>query len=101
MKLIESKKYKEATRDYLTYGQPVFKSDITYPCEHYIKEYANDPSSVDIIDKIIEGQSKKGWFIIVKYRAKNGFGALVLQATEFEVRFDAVNKIYQVGRIIS
>lgn len=100
LKLIDSKKYKEAVKNYLIYGQTIWESDITYPCEHYINQNANDPSSIDIIEKKIEGQSKKGWYVLVTYRGKNAFGGLVLQKSEFEVQFDAINKLYQVIRVV-
>lgn len=96
LKLIDSKKYKDAQKNFLMYGQPIQRNDITYPCESYLRQNLNDPGSLDIIDTDTEGQSKKGWVVWIKYRAKNGFGALVLQVGKFEVQYNATNKEYTV-----
>jgi hypothetical protein len=56
----------------------------------------NDPGSLDIIDYSLKGQSKKGWIVSLKYRAKNGFGALVLNQSTFTVQYDLINKLWVV-----
>ena len=72
------------------------KTDLTSPCENYLFENANDPKNLDIIENVIKGQSKNGWVVVVKYRGKNGYGGIVLQRTEFDVRYSVENKNYYV-----
>lgn len=100
-KWIDSKKYQETLENYMIFGQPFGESDLTSPCKSYLEENLNDPSSLDIVDFAIEGQSKKGWIVWAKYRAKNGFGALVLQASKFIVQYSIGNKIFQVTQAIT
>lgn len=96
LKLIDSKKYKEALENWLKYGQPYSKYELKSACEYYLKQVANDPSSIDIDDWKIEGQSKDGWLVLVKYRGKNGFGALVVNVSRFDVRFNPLEKSFYV-----
>lgn len=96
LKLLKTKKCTEALAGYLVYGQPNDKSDLTYPCEEYLKQNIKDPSSLDISDEVIKGQSQKGWVVVLKYRAKNSFGEIVEEIRKFEVQYNDPNGIYQV-----
>lgn len=67
--------------------------DGSVPCvEDYIKEHLNDPSSYESVEwtKVVKLDtsfarlySGAQYATVAKYRAKNGFGALVLQKTMF------------------
>jgi len=95
-KFQKSKKYQDAVNGHLKYGQPISKSDLTVPCEYYLEANMNDPSSLDIISSQIEGQSKNGWLVLVKYRGKNAFGGLVVNVTQFELQYNETAKVYDV-----
>lgn len=95
LRLAESKKMKDALKNWFTYGQPS-KFDLKYACQYYLEQNANDPSSIDIEDWKVDGQSKNGWVVIAKYRGKNAFGGLVLNVSKFDIRFNPANKFYYV-----
>ena len=48
LKFINSKKNKDATVNWLTYGQPHSEYDLQLACESVLKENANDPESINI-----------------------------------------------------
>lgn len=98
-KLSKSKKYTEALSNYIIYGQPMMSVDITYPCEAHIKEYANDPESIDIEKSIITGKTKKGYEVMVKYRGNNAFGGKVLNISSFDVRYNFINNSFYVFKM--
>jgi|GEM_PF-2840089 ribosome-associated translation inhibitor RaiA len=84
-KFDRSKKYKIASINWLTWGQPQ-EYELKSACEMWFKRSANDPSSVEFGDSGISGRSKNGWIYQATIRAKNGFGALIVQTWEFDVR---------------
>ena len=94
LKFIASKKNKDAIKNWLTYGQPLSEYELKIACKTFLKENAHDPSSIDIEDYKIDGQSKNGWVVIVKYRGKNAFGGLVLNVSTFDVRYNPIDKFY-------
>lgn len=94
LKFIDGKKYSKAMKDFFTYGQPIGGSELKYACESFLKDNANDPSSIDIEDYQVKGQSKNGWIVAVKYRGKNAFGGLVLNVSTFDVRYNPTDKFY-------
>jgi hypothetical protein len=87
-------KITEADHDYVTYGQPIYESDLTIWCEPALKSILNDPSSLEDEEYKIKGQSKKGWIVLMKYRAKNAFGAYIVNVAKIELQFDSRNNIY-------
>jgi hypothetical protein len=97
-KLDGSKKIQEARTDYVTYGQPSYGTLIAL-CQDYLQNNLNDPESLEIEDKRIDGRTKKGWNVIIKYRATNGFGALTLHQTKFDIRFNMIGATYQVANV--
>lgn len=96
-KYLTSNKYKKASHNYQTYGQPSYEGELFAPCMSAFNTILNDPGSLDIIDRSVKSQSKNGWIIKIVYRAKSGFGANVLQSTTFDVRYDATNHGYYVS----
>lgn len=98
LKLSNSKRYNEAASNYEIYGQPN-EYDLKAACETYLEKVLNDPSSLNIEEWDLRGQSKKGWIVYMKYRAKNAFGALVLQYSIFEVSFNSYEKWYYVNNV--
>lgn len=94
LKLNASKKSKQAMKNWLTYGQPNYGTELESTCETYLKENANDPESIEIENSKVDGQSKNGWIVIMKYRGRNAFGGLVLNITTFDVRFNPTDKYY-------
>ena len=99
LKFIDSKKMKQALSNWLTYGQPEMDFDLKYPCEEYIKDNANDPSSIDFDGFKIKGQSKNGWVVLIRYRGKNVFGGTVLNVNSFIVKFNPTEKSYYVSSV--
>lgn len=84
-KLFNSKKYVEALENFNLYGQPD-DAELYAPCEEYLAEAAKDPSSVKIEKRKIEGRTKHGWEVWLKYSAVNSFGARISQVSKFDVR---------------
>lgn len=59
--------------------------------EEYLENNANDPDSIEIEDCAdVKVDDDKGWLVACKYRGKNGFGAMVLNAQWFVIRNGAV-----------
>lgn len=50
-----------------------------------------------VVGYVIQGQSKKGWTVTVRYRGKNAFGGLVLKISTCDVRFNPSEKVYYVA----
>ncbi|HTA61618.1 MAG TPA: cytochrome c peroxidase, partial [Bacteroidia bacterium] len=90
---LASKKHKEAIKNYIIFGQPADKSEIIEPCKKQLK---NTVSETDIIDSQLKGQSKKGWVVIIKYKAKNKSGDVVAKTTSFDVKYNPIEKNYVI-----
>ena len=67
LELLASKKHKEAIKNYITFGQPVNTEEIITPCK---KQITNVPQT-EVIDGWLNGQSKKGWIVVIKYKTKD------------------------------
>ena len=96
LKFLNSEKFKKASYDWLTYGN-ANEVDLFAACESAFDHILDDPASLDIIDKRVTKQSKHGWIVVIRYRAKNAFGAKVLQMTAFEVRYSVADNAYYVN----
>lgn len=88
----------KADNNFISFGQPIGEYELTGAGERYLENNLNDPSSLEIIDSKVEGRSKNGWIVWTKYRAKNGFGALVMQVSKFEVRYNINVKLFEVTK---
>lgn len=75
-------------RDFLTYGQPWGEGDLKVACEIYLNRVLNDPDSYELENFRILGQTKDAWACEITYRARNGFGGLVLENREFDVKYN-------------
>lgn len=98
MKFVDSKKWAEADKKWLTYGEPGDREYLISPCRDYIVNNAHDPYSIDIVDSGT-GQTNKGWKVQVRYRGKNMLGNKVINVATFDVRFNPVNKSYYVNSV--
>lgn len=96
-KFLSQPKFKKASSDYITYGEPGYEGELYAPCEMAIREILNDPSSLDVIDRKVIKQGKNGWIVSYRYRANNAFGARVQQVTNFEVCYDLSNDGFYVN----
>ncbi|HXU27431.1 MAG TPA: cytochrome c peroxidase [Bacteroidia bacterium] len=90
---LDSKKHKEAIKNYIIFGQPTSKDEIIEPCKQQLKSNIND---ADIIDTKLNGQSKKGWLVLIKYKAKNKSGDIVVKTTSFDIKYNPIEKNYVV-----
>jgi hypothetical protein len=78
-----------------TYGPPskevkvANESDARYMCEQMVEKRLNDPSSAEWIDKYHWPTTKDApqeFTVLMQFRAKNGFGGLVLKRATCKVR---------------
>lgn len=94
------------------------KTDVWNGVAHAVKEYmakhANDPKSVEYIDSSVIIEFTNGMYSqLVEYRAKNGFGGLVVTKTIFFMEGDGyeakvvatgtvaeVDKMLQSGKLV-
>lgn len=79
------------------FGEPPEKSSWDgsyYPVLEYIKNYAHDPDSVKITGCTNLKYTEKGWLVGCDYRARNGFGAIVMQSNWFTIRHDQVVQMH-------
>ena len=90
---LTSKKHKEAIKNYIIFGQPASKDEIIEPCKKQLK---NTISETDIIDSKLNGQSKKGWVVLIKYKAKNKSGEASVKTVSFNVKYNPIEKNYVV-----
>ncbi len=97
LKFNSSKKEKDARYGFFTYGQPLGKFELEDACKNYLEKVLNDPKSFSEVEFTMSGQSKNGWIVVMTYRAKNGFGGLILQTTTFEIRFKFPELYYYVA----
>ncbi len=95
-KFCSSKKLKDALKNYYTYGQPA-TFDLEEPCKNYLRDNLNDPGSLEVNGFKILGQAPSSWLCVMQYRAKNAYGALVMQQTTFDVKFNPANKYFFVS----
>lgn len=68
---------------------------------YYLQEHAHDPSSVKIetLNVVKQDQpGRNGYVAYVKYRAKNGFGALVLGEAYLEVDSTGKNVVQVISQ---
>lgn len=96
MKFVESKKWKDADRDWLTYGEPKMEYDLVEPCETYLQTlgidgYKREKSQVN--------RTKSGYKVKVQYSGKNLFGTRVREVSTFDVRFNPVNNTYYANSV--
>jgi hypothetical protein len=99
LRFISSNKMIKANKNWLIYGQPKLEYDLYEPCEEYLRENANDPGSIDIDQEMVKGQSNNGWIVAIRYRGKNAFGGLVVNANTFEVKFNPSSQAYSLSNI--
>ena len=59
-----------------------------YEAERILPKVLHDPSSLNIDHAKVIGKVKKGWKTIVTYRAKNMFGAYVLNNIYLTMAYD-------------
>ena len=98
-KLIESKN-KEALEKYMKFGEP--DEDLIYiqsSCEVALKSVLKDPDYEIVKDKYFLKQTATGYKYKLLIRAKNSFGAKVLQEMSFDLTYDPVDKIYRVANV--
>jgi len=57
----------------------------SFAVEHYLKEIAHDPGSVDVVECSKAVLTDRCWETKCRYRARNGFGALVSSVGTFRV----------------
>lgn len=72
---------------------PEFLAGCCFKCLRYIKKNAKDPDSVECVNSTppqIEGAS---WTTTTTYRAKNGFGALVMESKKFFLQSNEVVEV--------
>jgi hypothetical protein len=72
-----------------TFGRQPTKATV----KTFLQQVANDPSSVSIENCTSVHHVKDGWAIGCDYRAKNGFGALVMKSNWFVVNHDRVKML--------
>lgn len=65
---------------------------VPYPIEKYLNETLKDPDSIKNEKCFSNGFTNNGWNFTCSYRAKNGFGAYVLEKRTFIVAKDVVVK---------
>jgi len=83
--LLQSKKHKEAVKNYITYGQPATAEEIKDPC---IKKLKSEGIR-DIVSSLLKKQTSKGWLVSISYN-DNG----VLKTTDFNVEYNPITKNY-------
>ena len=87
-------KLNKANSDYILYGQPHSKRDLTIWCEDPIKQVLNDPDSFRIEDSEVKGQNKKGWVVHLRYSYNGGFGVRQIETITFVLQYNAANSVY-------
>jgi cytochrome c peroxidase len=93
LELLAGKKHKDAIKNYITFGQPSNKDEIIEPCKKQLKNTIND---ADIINSQLKRQSKKGWVVLVKYKAKNKSGEYIEKTANFDVKYNPIEKNYVI-----
>jgi len=69
---------------------------------NHIKEQLNDPKSFDLTDYIVQWDSvKNGYYVIIEFRARNGYGALVISRYAGYVYFSKDGQSVSFGQIKS
>jgi cytochrome c peroxidase len=96
LELLESKKHKEAIRNYMVYGQPASLSEITDPCKKHLESKMSDSVKVKIVSAQVKESSKKGWVVLVAYTVQNKQGSSVIKAAKLEVKYNPIDKTYLV-----
>jgi cytochrome c peroxidase len=91
--LLASKKHKEAIENYFIFGQPANKYEILEPCKKHLKNTINE---TDFVESQLKGQSKKGWIVVIKYKAKSKSGETITKEANFDVSYNPIEKNYTV-----
>jgi hypothetical protein len=63
------------------------------PCEHYIKANLNDPSSYEHVGTTVAQIDGEYWTVMTRFRAKNAFGALVINEKKCFIQQGKVVKV--------
>lgn len=99
LQAIENKN-KEALKNYLKFGEPDEDFiEINSSCEAALKDVLKDPDYELVKDKYYLKQSTSGYKYKLLIRAKNSFGAKVLQEMTFDLQYDPTNKMYTVVNV--
>jgi len=86
----------ERQRRLAMFGDPPVRSswDGSYPViERYLKKVAHDPDSIEIVKCTDVFYTKSGWLVGCYFRGRNAFGAKVMDAKWFTIRFNQVIKV--------
>ena len=94
---VAAAKQKAMDRRIASIGEPPQQSawDGSYSeVTHFLKERANDPSSIEIVGctKVSYATSGAGWLVGCDYRGKNAFGGLVMNSNWFVIKHGVVVK---------
>jgi hypothetical protein len=90
-------KDKAALGNYLKYGEP--DEDLIYinsACKTALRTILKDPKYEVVKDNYYLKQTSEGYDYKLLIRAKNSFGANVLQEITFSLVYDPINKSYEV-----
>ena len=90
LKAKEEKKRKERERCIAKFGEPPTSDWGCFLATLYLKNWAHDPSSVDVRSCTKVYHTKDGWLIGCTYRAMNKFGALTLTSNWFIIEHDTI-----------
>lgn len=94
------KLYDTQYANYLKYGPEdaiLLRADAISRLKRGLKSNLHDPKSLEILeDRIKYGKTSKGWQFTIPYRAKNMFGAYVLESMTFSMKWDNDQRAYVV-----
>lgn len=94
------KLYDTQYANYLKYGPEdaiLLRADAISRLERGLKQNLHDPKSLEILkDRIKYVKTSKGWQFTIPYRAKNMFGAYVLESMTFTMKWDNDQRAYVV-----
>ena len=85
--LINSKKHKDAIKDYFTYGQPSSIEELVEPCRQLLLSVNKE--GVEVIYTELKEFSKIGWVLTVQYKVKGA-----INTSLFEVTYNPISKNY-------
>ena len=76
----------------MVYGQALDENQIIMSCVKYLEKNSVGFNVTDIKEKKLNGQSPKGWMVLIQCKKTGALGASTEQTFHFEVQYSPMEK---------
>lgn len=87
--LQNSKKHKDAIKDYFIYGQPASVTELTESCKQALLQ--NNKTGIELVHAELKKVDKTGWVVLISYKIK---GSVNIIKAIFQLSYNPLTKSY-------